>query len=99
MATSAISAASSTDTQYPILINGYLCYSAAEVRAARQLINPRTIDRVTGLPVRESDTQSTSTQATSTRPSFMESLRGYSAQGTSDDETTRPRGSLLNILA
>ncbi|NFV80816.1 hypothetical protein [Magnetospirillum aberrantis] len=94
MATSAISAASSTDTQYPILINGYLCYSAAEVRAARQLINPRTIDKVTGLPVRESDTQSTST-----RPSFMESLRGYSAQGTSDDETTRPRGSLLNILA
>lgn len=94
MATSTISAASSTDTQYPILINGYLCYSAAEVRAARQLINPRTIDKVTGLPVRESETQ-----PTSTRPSFMESLRSYSAQGTSDDETTRPRGSLLNILA
>lgn len=117
MATSAVSATSSTETQYPVLINGYLCYSAAEVRAARQMINPSSIDKLTGLPARESETtsQTSSTQtttqaatvaasqdsATTTRTSFLDSLRTYTAQGTNTDEEDRryARGTLVNILA
>lgn len=91
MAASAITA---TETQYPVLINGFLCYSAAEVRAARQLVNPRTVDETTANS-RESAT-------TSTTASFVETLRTYTAQGTrqdEEDEDYRQRGSLVNIVA
>lgn len=103
MATSAVSSVSSTETKYPVLINGYLCYSAAEVRAARQSINPRSLDPVTGQPA-GSDRGGTATTATaatnSGQRSFLDTLRGYTAQGTRSDEDERmPRGSLLNILA
>ncbi len=112
MAASGISATASTDTKYPMMINGYLCYSAAEVRAARQMINPRSIDKTTGLPKREdaattaasaeaANTAAASRAATTARANpYANALNTYTAQGaTSRDDQTARRGSLLDILA
>lgn len=92
MAGSAISAITSTDLQYPVLVNGFLCYSAAEVRAARQLINPATL---------KDDDDSGSSNAANRSASSGSSLRTYTAQGvTEDDEDSKKqRGSLVNLLA
>lgn len=112
MAASGISATTSTETKYPTIINGYLCYSAAEVRAARQMINPRSIDKTTGLPTRNdaaataasanaANSAAASRTATTTRANpYADALNTYTAQGaTSRDGQTARRGSLLDILA
>lgn len=98
MAASAISATSSTETHYPVLINGYLCYSAAEARAARQLINPRTLKQTT---TGESSGRADASFGAATSHGVMNTLRAYTAQATSrDDENDIPRrGSRVNILA
>jgi hypothetical protein len=41
---SAISTAASSQIRYPILVNGYLCFSAADVTAARQWTDPKAND-------------------------------------------------------
>lgn len=112
MAASGISATTSTETKYPTIINGYLCYSAAEVRAARQMINPRSVDKTTGLPTRNdaattaasasaANSASASRAAIAERASpYADALNTYTAQGaTSRDDQTARRGSLLDILA
>ncbi len=33
-----------TQSQYPLVINGYLCFSAEDVKAARKLVNPRAAE-------------------------------------------------------
>lgn len=113
MAASGISATAATETKYPTIINGYLCYSAAEARAARQMINPRSVDKLTGQPKRD-DTAATaaasanaataahaSRAATAARANpYADALNTYTAQGaTSRDDQTARRGSLLDILA
>ncbi|WP_141400477.1 hypothetical protein [Magnetospirillum sp. 15-1] len=41
MSVSAVSSVTATQTSYPILVNGFLCFSAADVAAARDFTNPR----------------------------------------------------------
>jgi len=40
MSTSILAVGSATQTNYPVLVNGYLCFSAAEVQDARSFVNP-----------------------------------------------------------
>lgn len=93
MAVSAVSATTATETNYPVLINGYLCYSAAEVRAARESINPRSLNDVTGAA-----SSARATRSSSTSPS--PALTTYNALGSqSEEESSRRRGQAVDILA
>lgn len=42
MPISAVTASVTTQTIYPVMVNGYLCFSAAEVAEARGLVTPNT---------------------------------------------------------
>ena len=49
MSVSAVSSVTATQTSYPILVNGFLCFSAADVAAARDFTNPRADQNTSAL--------------------------------------------------
>lgn len=87
MALSSISSSGNTQTQYPVLVNGYLCYSAAQVTEARNFINPHPAAKIKSAP---------------TANTVFASSGGYSsytASGSAKVSALRSRGSRFNIFA
>lgn len=91
MAESSIAAISATDTQYPQIINGYVCWSAAEVSAARRFENPRPAEETTR-------SQASVLAATSTRPQAVVPPPTYNSRATTPAETIR-RGAQVDLYA
>ena len=89
MAISSVSSSTSTQTQYPILVNGYLCYNAAQATEARNFINPHPAAK----------TKSASTLSLSSVSSASSSYSAYTASGSKKTSTLQPRGSLFNLYA
>lgn len=59
MPISAVTASVATQTIYPIMVNGYLCFSAAQVTAARNVINPFAGTTGFGIPSQTTTTLTT----------------------------------------
>ncbi len=76
MAGAAVSATGSTQTFYPELVNGYLCYDSVAVQKARNFTNPYP-------PV--------TTASVTTSVARPAAAPGYSAQGKGPAAATRGR--------
>jgi hypothetical protein len=96
-----ISAITGTDTQYPVMINGYLCYSAGDVRSARQFTDPNKTEP--NKTERAPKAAASTPAATSPLQSQRSPLHSYTVQGTArDDDWSQPsrsRGSRIDIWA
>jgi len=96
LSVSAVAAGVAAQTSYPVVINGYVCFSAADVEAARKFTNPRSADEAEG-------TSSVSSK-NKAGPSGQSSR---AVLGLNADEETRDvnrpfetgtRGTVINIL-
>lgn len=91
----AISSISATDTTYPMMINGYVCYSAAEAQAARNFTDPRQSEKIA---------EAKAAGAKAAEAKRAESARTTHSPYATRDDINRPlksgtRGTVINILA
>lgn len=106
MAVSTVSTSVAAEVVYPVLVNGYLCYSAAEVTAAKRGQSPDALKP--GAAGKDDDPQTAATakaQAQTEAKALSEAqarIAQYSLADLQDlrdrDEQSR-RGGLLDIYA
>lgn len=102
MAVSSVSTSVASQVTYPVMVNGYLCYSAAEVQAARQgrspdSVKPGGVDQSQQSAVSSSNSSSSASQSQS---ALSASLQTYQSNGTTDQNSQdAQRGSLVDFYA
>jgi len=103
MSVSAVSALSA-QTNYPILVNGFLCYSSADVMAARSGSKPEKSTDSTSATQATAQTESTSVTAQARAAiagTQTADAVGSTSQTASKDETKDPtrRGAVVDLYA
>ncbi len=94
MSGSAVAVSAATQTVYPIMINGYLCFTAAEVATARVGTNPfktaaaTTTKAAATVHASAAAARTATTTTTTTTTTYAGSAR-----------KTGPRGTLVDIYA
>jgi hypothetical protein len=92
---------------YPVVVNGYLCFSAEDVKAARKYVNPRSADERSEAAEASSATTATSSttsaaaarEADEARPERVAST--YTENATRDSKWPRKdeeRGQYIDIV-
>lgn len=104
MAVSGVSAATTTETNFPVVINGYVCFSAADVKAARTSVDPQQAEKAEEAARAEKAAAAKASEARHTRETTSDTQPSTTQTADTTRDVNRPldsgiRGTLINILA
>jgi hypothetical protein len=102
MSVSGVAASAAAQTLYPILVNDYLCFNAADVAKARAFINPypTTTARssASAVTAASSYAMAHARNARTSSGAAAPEYATYTARGVSRPLSSGARGTIVNIL-